>query len=113
MIRKKHYGALYIPTQFDTIITQCIEGLAETVGGVTVETAQGAWVMNSGAIVREPITKLSIWFDAKGDEGREVLRIRNATIRALWAEGEEAVATEGMSPGCDHEFIIYTDEGDL
>ena len=108
MIVKKHYGAIYIPAKFGALAQQVAKRFAEVAGGATTEQVTGNWIMKGGELCNEPILKVGVSFSEH--EAPEIRTIRFATIKVLIVGGEEAVATEGSSPGKGCVMGIYTKE---
>lgn len=85
---------IYIPSHFISMmagdIAEIIKTITNQLGGVTIETARGGYVMGDGSLCIEGISKVSWWHAPKEPAIIHVYKI----ARALIERGEEAVLVE-------------------
>ena len=85
---------IYIPSHFISMLTGDIAELIKTmtywVGGVTIESARGGYVMEDGSLCIEQISKVTWWHQHQEPAIIYVCKI----ARALIERGEEAVLVE-------------------
>jgi len=85
---------IYIPSHFISMLTgdiaELIKTMTQQIGGVTIESARGGYVMEDGSLCMEPVTKVTWWHQHQEPALIYVCKI----ARALIERGEEAVLVE-------------------